>query len=139
MSSVPNYITTAGFARLRQELRRLLHVERPKTVEDVSVAAAHGDRSENAEYKYGKRKLRAMDRRIYFLTKRVQAAEVVDPSVDRGDRVFFGATVVLEDLEGVETTYQLVGEDEIETESNRLSWRSPVGLALLRKRLDDEV
>lgn len=108
-------------------------------VDQVATAAAHGDRSENAEYIYGKKKLRQIDRRIRFLTKRIEAAEVVDPSCDRGDRVFFGATVVVEDNEGREETLQLVGEDEIEADGHRVSWCSPVGRALLRRELDDEV
>ncbi len=139
MSEAPNYITTRGYEAMRKELHELLHEQRPKTVDEVATAAAHGDRSENAEYIYGKKKLRALDRRIRYLTKRLEAAEVVDPTVSRGDRVFFGATVELEDDEGETFTYQLVGEDEIEPESNRLSWRSPVGRALLGRRLDDDV
>ena len=136
---VPNYITPAGFKRLADELTRLRTVERPKIVQEVSDAAAQGDRSENAEYIYGKRKLREIDRRMRWLGKRIDAAVVVDPKEKRGDKIFFGATVVVEDDDGAEETYQLVGEDEIEPSRKRISWRSPIGTALLGKRVDDEV
>lgn len=139
MTGRPNYITSRGFETLRAELKQLLNVERPHMVEQVATAAAHGDRSENAEYIYGKRKLRAIDRRLRFLFKRIESAVVVDPAVDRGERVFFGATVVVEDREGTEETLQLVGEDEIDPDGHRVSWRSPVGRALLGKELDDDV
>ena len=139
MAEYKNYITTQGHARIRKELHDLLYVDRPRTTEEVSVAAAHGDRSENAEYIYGKKKLRALDRRIYYLTKRLDAAVVVDPAEDRGDRVFFGATVTLEAPDGVEQTYQLVGEDEIEPDQHRISWRSPLGQALIGRQLDDDI
>src|SRR5262245_40320248 len=137
--TAPNYITPAGFKRLADELSRLRSVERPKVVQEVSDAAAQGDRSENAEYIYGKRKLREIDRRMRWLGKRIDAAVIVDPGQKRGDKVFFGATVVLEDEDGREETYQLVGEDEIEPARRRISWRSPIGTALLGKRLDDEI
>ena len=136
---VPNYITPAGFKRLADELTRLRTVERPKIVQEVSDAAAQGDRSENAEYIYGKRKLREIDRRMRWLGKRIDAAVVVDPKEKRGDKIFFGATVVVEDDDGAEETYQLVGEDEIEPSRKRISWRSPIGTAPLGKRVDDEV
>ena len=136
-----NYITPAGFKRLRDELHRLLTVDRPRVVQEVSDAAAQGDRSENAEYIYGKRKLREIDRRLRFLTKRIDAATVVDPKSRPGaaDRIFFGATVVLEDDDGRALTYQLVGEDEVDVPKGRISWRSPIGAALLRRGVDDEV
>ena len=136
---VPNYITPAGFKRLADELIRLRTVDRPKVVQEVSDAAAQGDRSENAEYIYGKRKLREIDRRMRWLGKRIDAAVVVDPKEKRGDKIFFGATVVVEDGDGAEETYQLVGEDEIEPARKRISWRSPIGTALLGKRVDDDV
>jgi transcription elongation factor GreB len=136
---IPNYITPAGFKRLADELHRLRSVERPKIVQEVSDAAAQGDRSENAEYIYGKRKLREIDRRMRWLGKRIDAAVVVDPAQKRGEKIFFGATVVLEDDDGKTEEYQLVGEDEIEPSRGRISWRSPIGTALLGKRLDDEV
>ena len=133
------YLTTQGAAALKVELRRLLHTDRPHMVDQVATAAAHGDRSENAEYIYGKKKLRAIDRRIRFLTKRLEAAVVVDPTIDRGDKVFFGATVVLEDDDGRVQELQLVGQDELDETGTRLSWRSPVGKALLGRDVDDEV
>jgi len=137
--SRPNYITPAGFKRLVDELNDLRIVQRPKIVQEVSDAAAQGDRSENAEYIYGKRKLREIDRRMRFLGKRIDAAVVVDPAEKRGEKVFFGATVVLEDDDGNEEEFQLVGEDEIEAAKRRISWRSPIGAALLGKREGDDV
>jgi transcription elongation factor GreB len=136
---IPNYITPAGFKRLADELNRLRSVERPKIVQEVSDAAAQGDRSENAEYIYGKRKLREIDRRMRWLGKRIDAAVVVDPAQKRGEKIFFGATVALEDDDGKTEEYQLVGEDEIDPSRGRISWRSPIGTALLGKKLDDEV
>jgi transcription elongation factor GreB len=136
---VPNYITPAGYRRLADELIQLRSVERPRVVQEVSDAAAQGDRSENAEYIYGKRRLREIDRRMRWLGKRLDAAVVVDPRERRGEKVFFGATVVLEDEAGEEQEYQLVGEDEIDTATRRISWRSPIGSALLGRSLDDDV
>jgi len=140
-SDVPNYITKAGYKRLVDELTWLRTVERPKVVREVSDAAAEGDRSENAAYIYGKKRLREIDRRMRFLGKRLDIAIVVDPKERRGDasRVFFGATVVLEDGDGREQEYQLVGEDEIDAEKRRISWRSPIGTRLLGRSVDDEV
>ena len=135
----PNYITPAGFKRLADELIRLRTVDRPKVVQEVSDAAAQGDRSENAEYIYGKKKLREIDRRMRFLGKRCDAAIIVDPKEKRGSKVFFGATVVLEDDDGAELTYQLVGEDEIDAAAGRISWRSPIGAALLGKEEGTDV
>lgn len=137
--SPPNYITPRGMKKLTDELLQLGNVERPRVVQEVSDAAAQGDRSENAEYIYGKKRLREIDRRMRFLRKRIEAAVVVDPTIDRGDRVYFGATVVVADERGTESTYQLVGEDEVDADEARISWRSPVGTALLRKSCDDEV
>jgi transcription elongation factor GreB len=134
-----NYITPGGARRLSDELNRLLRVERPKTVDDVATAAAHGDRSENAEYKYGKLRLKEIDRRIRFLQKRLDAAVVVDPAEQDADVVFFGATVEVEDEEGAQKRYQLVGEDESDPKQGRISWRSPIGRALLKKRVGDVV
>src|SRR5438105_13587395 len=109
------YITKAGFERLREQFRVLLHEERPRVTHEVAVAAAHGDRSENYEYKLGKRKLREIDAKIHRLQKQLEAYEVVDPRTrQRTDRVFFGATVTLEDEDGVVTTYQIVGGDELD-------------------------
>jgi transcription elongation factor GreB len=136
----PNYITPSGVAKLADELKKLISVERPKTVHDVATAAAHGDRSENAEYKYGKQRLREIDRRIRFLTKRLDAAVVVNPSEKReGDQVYFGATVEVESEDGERKSYQLVGEDESEPKHGRISWRSPIGRALLKKKVGDFV
>jgi transcription elongation factor GreB len=105
----------------------------------VADAAAEGDRSENAEYIYGKKRLREIDKKMRFLKKAIDAAVVVDPTEDRGDKIFFGATVVLEDDDGEERTYQLVGEHETDASRGRISYRSPVGAALMRRSLDDEV
>lgn len=139
MGEEKNYITPAGARRLSEELGRLRSVERPKTVQEVADAAAQGDRSENAEYIYGKKRLREIDRRMRFLTKRLSKAVVVDPGERRGDRVFFGATVTVEDEDGLESTYQIVGEDESDAAARRISWRSPIGRALLGKREGDSV
>lgn len=137
-SAHPNYITPAGYEKLAQELGEL-GAERSHVVVEVTAAAAQGDRSDNAEYLYGKRRLRQIDSRMHFLRKRIELAVVVDPSTPRGDKVFFGATVVLEDEAGHQTRYQLVGEDEVDATSGRISWRSPVGRALIGRTLDDEV
>ncbi len=134
----PNYITVRGYEVLRAELIALRNVERPQVVQEVADAAAMGDRSENAEYIYGKKRLREIDRRMRFLQKRMEAAVIVDPAKQSGDRVFFGATVII-DEDGVETELQIVGADEIHTEGGRISFSSPVGSALLGKELDDEV
>ncbi|WP_433936796.1 transcription elongation factor GreB [Sorangium sp. So ce315] len=137
--SDPAYITPSGARKLSEELARLRSVERPRIVQEVADAAAQGDRSENAEYIYGKKKLREIDRRMHFLTKRLEKAVVVDPSEQRGDKVFFGATVEIEDEDGARHTYQIVGEDEIDSASGRISWRSPVGRSLLGKRAGDVI
>ena len=137
--SEPNYITPEGARRLSEELVRLRDVERRKTVQEVADAAAMGDRSENAEYIYGKKRLREIDRRLNFLAKRLDKAVVVDPKEQRGDKVFFGATVELEDEAGTRSVYVIVGEDEIDTAKGHISWRSPVGRALLGKRAGEVV
>ena len=137
-SAHPNYITPAGYERLTRELGTLGD-ERARVVLEVTAAAAQGDRSENAEYLYGKRRLRQIDSRMRFLRKRIEVAVPVDPATPRGERVFFGATVVLEDEDGRQTRHQLVGEDEVDAASGRISWRSPVGRALIGRSLDDEV
>ena len=135
----PQYMTPAGHTALIEELARLGQ-ERTRVVQGVADAAAEGDRSENAEYIYGKKKrLREIDKKMRFLKKALDAAVVVDPKADRGDRVFFGATLVLEDDDGALVTYQLVGEHETDAGRGRISYRSPVGAALMRKNLDDEV
>ncbi|HEY8432424.1 MAG TPA: transcription elongation factor GreB [Sandaracinaceae bacterium] len=134
----PQYMTPEGHRAMVAELARLGE-ERQRVVQGVADAAAEGDRSENAEYIYGKKRLREIDRRIRFLKKVLDAAVIVDPKQDRGDRVFFGATVVLEDENGETVTYQLVGEHETDAARKRISYRSPVGAALMRKSVDDEV
>ena len=139
MADFKNYITPRGYKRLRDEHLYLRVVERTKVVDEVAHAASLGDRSENAEYIYGKKRLREIDRRLRWLHKRLAAAEVVEPSVDRGEVIYFGATVTLIALDGEERIVELVGEDEIETELGRISWRSPLGAALMRKREGDKV
>lgn len=135
-----NYITPAGYARLRAELLDLIDNERPKVVEVVHWAASNGDRSENGDYLYGKKRLREIDRRIRFLTKRLEIAEVVDPSVHRGsDQVFFGARVDYVDDEGVERSLTIVGIDEADSAQGQVSWVSPVARVLLKAREGDKV
>jgi transcription elongation factor GreB len=135
-----NYITAAGFKRLRGELMTLLDDERPKIVEIVSWAAKNGDRSENGDYLYGKKRLREIDRRIRFLTKRLDVAEVVDPSLHHGNpQVFFGATVRYENDRGEERTITIRGVDEAESARGEVSWISPVARALLKTRVGDEL
>ncbi|GAD20720.1 transcription elongation factor GreB [Acidovorax sp. MR-S7] len=135
-----NYITPQGYARLRAELLTLIDEERPKVVEVVHWAASNGDRSENGDYLYGKKRLREIDRRIRFLTKRLEIAEVVDPSLHAGsDQVFFGATVAYIDDEGVERTVTIMGVDEADNSLHQISWISPVARALLKAREGDEV
>jgi transcription elongation factor GreB len=135
-----NYMTPAGYSRLRAELLNLLDVERPKIVETVSWAAKNGDRSENGDYLYGKKRLREIDRRIRFLTKRLDIAEVADPSVHHGsDQIFFGATVTYADAEGAERTITIKGVDEVDNLAGEVSWVSPIARALLKAREGDEV
>jgi len=135
-----NYVTPAGYRRLRQELMTLLDAERPKIVEIVSWAAKNGDRSENGDYLYGKKRLREIDRRIRFLTKRLDVAEVADPSVHHGsDQVFFGATVTYANAHGQERTITIKGIDEADNLAGEVSWISPIARALLKARQGDEV
>lgn len=134
-----NYITPAGLEKLKAEYQELMQVERPKVVEIVAWAASNGDRSENADYQYGKRRLREIDRRVHFLTKRLEDAEVVDPLKMSGEKVLFSATVTLANEDGEEIVYQIVGEDELDPKAGKISWRSPVAKALLGKKLGDEV
>jgi transcription elongation factor GreB len=134
-----NYITRAGYKRLVDELTALATVERPRVVREVADAAAEGDRSENAAYIYGKRRLREIDRRMGFLQRRLKNIAVVDGDQQRRDRVFFGAQVTVEDEEGVERVYQIVGVDEVAADQGRISWKSPIGRALLGKKVDDSV
>ncbi len=135
-----NYVTPQGYARLRAELMGLLDDERPKVVEVVSWAAKNGDRSENGDYLYGKKRLREIDRRIRFLTKRLDIAEVVDPSAHHGrDQVFFGATVTYANRAGDERTITIKGIDEADSAHGEVSWIAPIARALLRARVGDEV
>ena len=135
-----NYITPAGYARLRGELLGLMDEERPKVVDIVHWAASNGDRSENGDYIYGKKRLREIDRRIRFLTQRLEIADITDPSAHHGkDQVFFGATVTYEDEAGVERTITILGIDEADTLAGQVSWVSPVARALLKSRVGDEV
>jgi len=135
-----NYITPQGYARMRSELMQLLDEERPRIVEAVYWAASNGDRSENGDYLYGKKRLREIDRRIRFLTRRMELAEVTDPSVHHGgDQVFFGATVVYADAQGEERTVTILGIDEADSAQSQVSWISPVARALLKAREGDVV
>ena len=135
-----NYITLAGHSRLKGELEELVKRERPRVVEVVAWAASNGDRSENGDYIYGKRRLREIDRRIRFLTKRLEIAEVVDPlRQGDNDQVFFGARVTVADGEGNENTYTIVGVDEADAACGRISWVSPLARALIKARAGDSV
>ena len=138
-----NYMTPGGFARLHRELDELVSRERPELVATVSWAAGNGDRSENGDYIYGKKRLREIDRRIRFLVRRLDLAEVVDPAMPRDDeaasRVFFGATVTVANAAGEERTISIVGIDEIDTERGYVSWISPMARALLKAREGDTV
>ncbi len=129
-----NYITPAGYARLTHELQQLLDRERPELVKVIAWAASNGDRSENADYIYGKRRLREIDRRIRFLTQRLEIAEVIDPARTGVEQVFFGATVTYCDRNGVAHTISIVGQDEVDPARGRVSWISPVARALNKAR-----
>jgi len=140
MSDAPkNYMTPAGFRRLSEELAHLWKVERPAVVETVAWAAGNGDRSENGDYIYGKQKLRQIDRRIRHLSKRIDSAVVVDNAGKPHQRVFFGATVTFAHASGDERTVTIVGVDEIDSGDTRISWRSPMGTALLKASVGDVV
>ncbi len=139
-AGAPNYITPAGHARLKSELEDLIKRERPHVVEVVAWAASNGDRSENGDYIYGKRRLREIDRRIRFLTKRLENAEIVDPlRQGDNDQVFFGATVTIADADGVENVYTIVGIDEMDVSRGRISWISPLARALIKSREGDSI
>ncbi len=133
------YITAEGFRRLEHELEQLFKVERPRVTREVTAAAALGDRSENAEYIYGKRRLREIDRRIRFLSKRLDELTVVTPNPDPGGRAWFGARVTVEDDAGQRASYQIVGADESDPGAGRISLDSPLGRALLGREQGDEV
>jgi transcription elongation factor GreB len=133
-----NYITPAGYARIRAELFDLIDVERPKIVEVVHWAASNGDRSENGDYIYGKRRLREIDKRIRFLTKRLEIAEITDPSVHFGsEQIFFGATVTYEEESGLQRTITILGIDEADNLKQQVSWVSPIARTLLRAQVGD--
>ena len=133
-----NYITPAGYARLRAELLDLIDNERPRVVEVVHWAASNGDRSENGDYLYGKKRLREIDRRIRFLTRRLEIAEVTDPSVHHGkDQVFFGATVTYAEQDGTERTVTILGIDESDSLQGEVSWVSPIARTLLKSHVGD--
>jgi transcription elongation factor GreB len=134
-----NYITPQGANRLKEELKALLYTERPEVVKTVSWAASNGDRSENGDYIYGKRRLREIDRRVRFLNRRLDAAVIIDPATQKGDVVLFGASVTVRDEEAEERTYRIVGIDETDLKRGHVSWISPVGRALLQSRKGDLV
>ena len=140
MSDTPNYITPAGWRSLKDELYQLVNKERPEIVQIVNWAASNGDRSENGDYLYGKRRMREIARRIRFLTKRLEAAQVVDLETrEATDQIFFGATVTLLRGNGSEQTVKIVGIDEIDTAQNKISWISPLARCLIKAREGDEV
>lgn len=134
-----NYITPLGHKKLLDELNHLLKIERPEVTKLVQWAASNGDRSENADYLYGKRRLREIDRRLRFLNQRLEDALVIDPTKINSDRVQFGATVVVVDDEENEKKYSIVGVDEVNTDRGKISWQSPIGKALLGKISNDEI
>ncbi|MEY4065356.1 MAG: Family ership [Pseudomonadota bacterium] len=134
-----NLITPAGFKKLKDERDALLKKERPRVVEEVRQAVLQGDRSENAEYIYGKKRLREIDRRVRFLNRRLDMARVIDPKEQNPDCVRFGATVTVEDEKGQQRTYTIVGEDEIDLAAKKISWKSPMGAGLLKSQRGDEI
>ena len=139
-AGLKNYITPAGYKRLKDEALQLLDKERPELVKVIQWAASNGDRSENADYIYGKRRLRQIDSRIRFLTKRMDIAVVIDPAVrEASDQVFFGATVTLINQTGEEKTYSIVGIDEADVSRGRISWISPLAKALIKAREGDTI
>lgn len=138
-SGKPSYITREGYRRLEEEADRLWNVERPRMAKQVADAAAEGDRSENAEYIYSKKKLAEIDRRLAFLGKRLDVLTIVDPRSDDEDRIFFGAWVTLEDEDGERVTYRVVGPDETDGDKGWISVESPMAKALLKKQEGDEV
>lgn len=141
MTDTPkNYITPTGHRRLQDELYQLVHKERPEIVQIVNWAASNGDRSENGDYLYGKRRMREIDRRIRFLTKRLEHALVVNPETrESTDQIFFAATVTLERGNGAEQMVKIVGEDEIDSAQGKISWKSPLARALIKAREGDTV
>jgi transcription elongation factor GreB len=134
-----NYISPAGYARLKAELKQLVELERPEVVRTVSWAAKNGDRSENGDYLYGKKRLREIDRRVRFLIKRLEAAEVVDAAGRDSDQIFFGSSIRIKTRDGAERTVTIVGVDETDTVKGYISWISPVARALIKARAGDKV
>ncbi len=134
-----NLITPNGFEKLKQERDELLRRERPRVVDEVRQAVLQGDRSENAEYIYGKKRLREIDKRVRFLNRRLDTAKVIDPLEQNTDCVRFGATVTVKDERGKKQTYIIVGEDEIDLAQKRISWKSPIGAGLMKAQINDEV
>ena len=140
MPEIKNYMTPVGHQTLQDELYQLVNKERPEIVQIVNWAASNGDRSENGDYLYGKRRMREIDRRIRFLTKRLENAVVVNPETrESTDQIFFSATVTLERGNGTEQIVKIVGEDEIDTSQNKISWKSPLARALIKTREGDTV
>lgn len=140
MEKEKNYITPKGLQKLQDELHQLARLERPEVTKTVAWAASNGDRSENADYIYGKKRLREIDRRVRFLTSRIDKAIVVDPAKSQSEKVQFGATVTIEDEDdGSTKIISIVGVDEINTEKNQLSWRSPLGSSLIGKEVGDTI
>jgi transcription elongation factor GreB len=136
---MPSYISPAGHRKIVEEYNWLLKTERPRITAEVQYAASLGDRSDNAEYRYGKQRLREIDRRLGYLGKRLESIEVVDASAFSGDTVLFGATVTFEDEEGASQTWTILGEDEVDTEKRHISYVSPLGRALLTRQKGDVV
>ena len=134
-----NYITDVGMGRLQAELEELVRVERPSVTKIVAWAASNGDRSENADYIYGKKRLREIDKRSRFLSDRIDKAVVIKPEQIRSEKVQFGATVTIEEEDGVTKTISIVGVDEIKIEKNHLSWKSPLGSSLIGKEVGDTI
>lgn len=134
-----NLITPNGFEKLKQERDELLRRERPRVVDEVRQAVLQGDRSENAEYIYGKKRLREIDKRVRFLNRRLDTAKVIDPLEQNTDCVRFGATVTVKDERGKKQTYIIVGEDEIDLAQKRISWKSPIGAGLMKAQINDEL
>lgn len=130
----PNLITPGGYKKLVDEFNELAKRERPLVVKEVSAAAKLGDRSENAEYQYGKKRLREIDKRLRFLDKRISTARIIEPKDQQGNKILFGATVTLENIEGKRVIYQIVGEDEADISLKKISWKSPLGSELLNKQ-----
>lgn len=136
-SDKDNLITPVGYQRISDELNQLYQEERPKLVEEVAQAAAQGDRSENAEYIYGKKRLREIDKRMNFLKSRLDRAKIVDPAKQPPETIQFGATVTIEDEGGLQKTWFIVGEDEVAPSDGLISWKSPLGRSMLNKRVED--